>query len=138
MMVLSLITPEEARQQLRLDPPDSAGGADDAWLDMFIPAISEAVAAWLKDPWRLYVSERDSDGVVVVDSDGNPVPAEDSSGDPIVHPTVRAAVAIELASQYRFREGEGDNRVDQAEGHGYMLSRGATALLTGLRKPTAS
>lgn len=138
-MTPSLVTLDEARYQLRLDPPDSSGDApDDPWLNVFIPAISEAVALWLKDSWRLYVPERDSAGEIVVDSDGDPVPSVDSSGEPIVHPAVRSAVLIELSSQFRFREGEGDNRVEQSEGHGYVLNKTSTALLTALRRPTVA
>ena len=135
--MLELVTIEDARAQLRLDEVDSDGGADDAWLALAIPGVSEAVRSWLKDDWRLYLPERDSDGVIVTDSDGDPVPAEDSDG-PIVHPTVRLAVLVELASQFRFREGEGDNGIDPSAGHGYVLSKGATALLSGLRKSTVA
>lgn len=134
--MLQLVSFEDARYQLRLDHGHDA--ADDHWLALFVPAISAAVASWLKDEWRLYVPERDSNGDIVRDSNGDPVPAMDANGHYIVHPTVRAAVLIELASQFRFREGEGDNRVDQAEGHGYTLSKVATALLSGLRKPTVA
>jgi hypothetical protein len=46
-------------------------------------------------------------------------------------------VLVELASQYRFRDGSGkDNVVPDAAGHGYILSKGATAILSGLRKST--
>lgn len=134
--MMQLVSFEDARYQLRLDHGSDA--ADDNWLAIFVPAISAAVASWLKDEWRLYVPERDSNGDIVRDSNGDPVPAMDANGHYIVHPTVRAAVLIELASQFRFREGEGDNRVDQAEGHGYTLSKVATALLSGLRKPTVA
>src|SRR5690554_407050 len=106
-----LITREQAYEHLRLDY-DSGGSADDGWLDVFIPAVSEAVRRWLKDDWRLYEWETDSDGNIVRDSDGNPVPLLDSDGEPVVKPVVRAACLLELASQYRFREGEGkDNAV---------------------------
>lgn len=135
--MLELVTVEDACAQLRLDEIDSGGGADDAWLTLAIPGVSEAVRSWLKDDWRLYLPERDSDGAVVTDSDGDPIPAEDSSG-PIVHPTVRLAVLVELASQFRFREGEGDNGVDPSAGHGYVLSKSATALLSGIRKSTVA
>ena len=134
--MLELVTVQDAAAQLRLDEVDSDGGPDAVWLAMAIPAVSGAVASWLKDSWRLYEPELDSAGAVVTDSDGNPIPAEDSDGDPIVHPTVRLAVLVELASQNRFREGEGDNAVPSADGHGYVLSKGATALLAGLRKST--
>lgn len=133
--MLELVSFEDAKHQLRIDDDDDS---HDEWLALFIPAVSEAVASWLKDRWRLYLPARDSDGEVVLDSDEIPVPAEDSNGDPIVHPIVRAAVLIELASQFRFREGEGDNRVEAHEGHGYTLSKTATALLSGLRKSTVA
>jgi hypothetical protein len=135
--MLELVTKVDARAQLRLD--SSGGiGPDDAWLALSIPAVSGAVAGWLKDSWRLYEPEIDSAGEVVPDSDGNPVPAEDSNGDPIVHPTVRLAVLVELDRQYRFRDGSGDGDVTPDAGHGYTLGRGATALLTPFRRPTVS
>jgi hypothetical protein len=136
--MLELVTIDDARQQLRLDEIDSSGGADDAWLALAIPGVSEAVRTWLKDDWRLYLPERDSDGAVITDTDGDPIPAEDSNGSPITHPTVRLAVLLELASQFRYREGEGENVVPADAGHGYTLSKGATALLSGLRKPTVA
>lgn len=135
--MLELVTIDDARAQLRLEEIDSGGGADDAWLGLAIPGVSEAVRSWLKDDWRLYLPERDSVGAIVANSDGDPVPAEDSDG-PIVHPTVRLAVLVDLASQFRFREGEGENDVDPAAGYGYTLSKGATALLSGLRKSTVA
>lgn len=134
--MLELVTIDDARQQLRLDEIDSNGGADDAWLALAIPGVSEAVRSWLKDDWRLYLPERDTAGAVITDTDGDPIPAEDSNGNPITHPTVRLAVLLELASQFRYREGEGENVVPADAGHGYTLSKGATAILAGLRKPT--
>jgi len=136
--MLELVTIDDARQQLRLDEIDSNGGADDAWLALAIPGVSEAVRSWLKDDWRLYLPERDTAGAVITDTDGDPIPAEDSNGNPITHPTVRLAVLLELASQFRYREGEGENVVPADAGHGYTLSKGATALLAGLRKPTVA
>src|SRR5688572_871076 len=114
--MLELVTPEEAIQQIRGDLD-----IDGPWLETFIPAVNEAVRSWLKDDWRLYLLERDSSGAVIVDSSGIPIPQEDSAG-PLVHPSVKAAVLIEIASQYRFREGEGDNAVESHQGHGYILS----------------
>lgn len=134
-----LITRDEAYQQLRLDVDGSGGSADDPWLDTWIPAISDAVRLWLKDPWRPYLQEVDSSGSPVLDSDGNPVPALDSNGDPIPKPVVRAACLIELERQYRFRGGEGGETDEPtANGWGYTLGKGATALLTPLRKPTVA
>ena len=128
-----LVTLQDAREHLRLDG-DSGGGADDAWLMIFIPAISQAVALWLKDSWRLYVQEVDSGGPVV-DSAGDPVPAEPL----VVKPVVKAAVLLELGSVYRYREGEGvDNVVPSDAGYGYILNKTSTALLAGLRQPTVA
>jgi hypothetical protein len=128
--MLELVTVEEAVIQCRGDEE-----IDEPWLSVFIPAVSEAVRTWLKDDWRIYLPARDSFGDIIVDSDGVPIP-EEEAGVPVVHPTVRVAVLLEIASQYRFREGEGDNRVESHHGHGYVLSRAATSLLNGLRKST--
>jgi len=130
-MATDLVTIDEARQHLRLDA-DSGDGADDAWLETFIPAVSEAVSLWVKDDARLYVPELDSAGDVVLDPAGEPIPAEPLT----IRPVVKAAVLLELASQYRYREGEGDNVVPADAGYGYVLSKGATALLTSLRRST--
>lgn len=134
--MLSLVTISEARYHLRLDDYGSDGGPDDPWLEIFIPVVSEAVATWLKDQWRLYVPELDSNGAIVVDSNGDPIPALDSDGLMTPRSVVRGAVLVELASQFRYREGEGGNVVPEDAGYGYVLSKGATAMLTALRKST--
>lgn len=131
-MATDLVTLQEAYEHLRLDY-DSNGSSDDAWLMVFIAAISEAVSAWLKVDARLYVPEVDSSGAPLLDSAGDPIPAFPL----VVRPVVKAAVLIELGSQYRFREGEGvDNVVPDAAGWGYVLNKTSTALLTPLRKST--
>lgn len=124
-----LVTATEAKLHLRLD----TGTADDAWLAIFIPAISEAVLNWLKDEWRAYVPEIDTSDEPVLDSSGDPIPAI-----PLVARwSVKAAVLIELGNVYRFREGEGvDNMVPPDAGHGYVLNKTSTALLAPLRKTT--
>ncbi len=131
--MIELVTIEEARAHLRIDDVDSDGSPDDLWLSIFMPAISEAVANWLKDEWRLYVAEVDSGGVVV-DSSGDPVPALPLAARPVV----KAATLIELERQYRFRGGESEADVQSHEGHGYTLGKGATALLSSLRKSTVA
>lgn len=133
-MATDLVTLQEAYDHLRLDY-DSNGSADDSWLSVFIPAISESVSNWLKVESRLYIAEIDSSGGVVFDSAGDPVPAEPF----VVRPVVKAAVLLELGNAYRFREGEGvDNVVPDAAGHGYVLNKTSTALLAPLRKPTVA
>ena len=135
---MEFVSKAEARAQLRIDDFDSAGGTDDLWLDIWIPAISDAVATWLKQSWRLYVPLLDSSGDTVLDSAGDPEPQIDGDGNPVLRPQVKAAVLLELASQYRFREGEGENTVPAHEGHGYALTKAATAILTPLRKSTVA
>lgn len=130
---MNLVSIEDARAHLRIDDWTD----DDHWLCLWIPAVSQAVANWLKDEWRLYMPELDSAGAVVTDSDGDPIPSADSDGEYTVRPVVRAAVLLELASLYRFREGEGrDNAVTADAGYGYVLNKASTALLTPLRRPT--
>jgi hypothetical protein len=126
-----LVTVADARAHLRLDST-----ADDAWLAIFIPAISDAVARWLKDWWRPYVTELDANNDPVLDSSGDQVPVVDTSGHYEVKPSVRAAVLVELGSQFRFREGDGVATVPADAGYGYTLCNAATALLSPLRKST--
>lgn len=111
--------------------------ADDPWLTVWIAAVSDAVMSWLKDEWRAYELATDSSGDVIYDSAGVPELALDSSGDPIVLPRVKAAALVELAMQYRSREGDG-KQVDPSAGYGYVLGAGATALLNGTRKSTVA
>lgn len=126
-----LIGLEEARDHLRID-----SYADDLWLDLFISAISQAVLSWLKDDWRAYEWALDSNGDAIEDSNGDRTPLEDDAGDLIVRPQVKAAVMVELAQQYRFRDGSGAAAVPTHWGHGFTLGAGATSLLTPLRKTT--
>ena len=115
---MSLITLTEAKAHLYIDDD-----AHDAWLTVFIAAISQAVSLWVKNDARLYVPEMDSNGDMVPSA--------------LVEPVVKAAVLIELSSVFRFREGEGrDNTIPSADGYGYVLNKTSTALLTPLRKPT--
>lgn len=127
--MLELISIDEACEHLRLDSAD----ADIGWLATMIPAISQAVALWLKDERRLYMPKRNENGEIELDESGNPVPSE------IVNPVVRAAVLIELDSAYQFRSGEGkDNVMPPDAGYGYVLNKTSTALLQPLRRPTAA
>lgn len=131
-MATDLVTLQEAYEHLRLDY-DSNGSSDDAWLTVFIPAISQAVSSWVKVEARLYVPELDSAGNPILDSGGDPVPALPL--EPL--PLVKAAVLLELGNVYRYREGEGkDNVVPDAAGWGYVLNKTSTALLAGIRRPT--
>lgn len=128
---MNLVSLEEAYGHLRID-----NDAEDLWLDMMIGAVSGAVISWLKDDWRAYVPALDSNGDVITDSNGDEIPALDDVGEQTVKPQVKAAVLIELAQQYRFRDGSGAAAVPPHWGHGYVLGAGATSLLSGIRKTT--
>jgi len=136
--MIDLLSKEDAYYHLRLDTEDEGTNItspDDPWLDIFIPVVSEAVASWLKEEWRLYMPELDSNGDVTLDSNGDPVPALPLT----VRPRVQAAAIVELALMYRFREGENlDSQVPQEAGHGYILNKASTALLAGIRKSTVA
>ena len=129
--MVALVTREDVKSHLMMD-----NDAADGWIDMMILAISDAVMTWLKDDWRAYEPLLGPDGQPVEDSSGDPIPAEDSSG-PIVRPVVKAATLVEIASQFRFRDGDGAAAVPSHAGHGYVLSAGPTSLLSGLRRSTA-
>lgn len=130
---MEFVTIDDAVQHIRIDT-----NADDVWLQIWIPAVSDSVATWLKDPWRPYVLAVDEFGALVLDADGNPTPALDTEGNPIVRPIVKAAVLVELAQQHQFRAGEEAPAVPTHWGHGYTLGAGATSLLAGLRKTTVA
>lgn len=129
---MGLVTLQEAKNHLLVDT--SAG---DSWIEMAIEGVSDAVLRWLKKDWRAYVLLEDSNGNVIVDSNGDPFPLEDSNG-PIVKPVVKMATLVELAVQYRFRDGDGTPAVPSHWGHGYVLSAGPTSLLAALRKSTVA
>ncbi|WP_295802147.1 hypothetical protein [uncultured Microbulbifer sp.] len=136
--MIEFVTQAEAENHLRIDSNDSI--FDAPWLAVFIPAISEAVVEWVKDPDKLYIPEYDSNGDPVIDSNGEPVPDLDSNGHPQPKPLVKAAVLIELERQYRSRGGEDDTFVEDFgnAGYGYVLGRGSVALLTSLRRSTVA
>jgi hypothetical protein len=129
----SLVTLAEAKMQVQVDTD-----ALDPWFETMIPAISGAVLSWLKDDWRAYETINDSNGEPLEDSSGDQFPILDSNGQPIVKPVVKAATLVELAVQFRFRDGDGTPAVPSHWGHGYVLSAGPTSLLTALRKSTVA
>ena len=127
--MIKLVDIHDARTHLKVD-----SYADDAWIELMIAAVSAAVSDWLKDAWRLYVPLVDSAGNEVLDSNGDPVPSVDANGNPVVKYQVKAAVLVELAQQYRFRDGNGVTLTPSSWGYGYTLGVGATSLLAALRK----
>jgi hypothetical protein len=126
-----LVTRDEVKSHLMMD-----NDAADGWINMMILAISSAVLSWLKDEWRAYEVRRDAAGAILLDSNGEAILLTDSNGDPLVKPVVKAATLVEIASQFRFRDGDGAPAVPSHAGHGYVLSAGPTSLLSGLRRST--
>ena len=131
--MVALVTREEVKSHLMMD-----NDAADGWIDMMILAISGAVISWLKQEWRAYELVRNGAGVALEDSAGDYILALDTSGDPIPLPVVKAATLVEIASQFRFRDGDGAAAVPSHAGHGYVLSAGPTGLLSGLRRSTVA
>lgn len=129
----AIVTLAEVKSHLMVD-----NDAVDPWIEMMILAISGAVISWLKDEWRAYVPMVDTAGVPLEESDGAYIPAIDSNGDPMALPVVKAATLVEIASQFRFRDGDGAAAVPSHAGHGYVLSAGPTSLLSGLRRSTVA
>jgi len=119
-----LVTLQQASDHLRRDTT-----ADDADLARKIHQASAAVLEYLKQasPWA---QARDSAGQPLFDSAGNPLPEVDSAGEPVIHPSVEAAVLIMTGYLYRLR----DSNPDEAFEQGY-LPRPVTALLYPLRDP---
>lgn len=122
--MLSLVTQQFAAEQI-----NTTVEAHGAWLSMWIPIVSNTVAMWLKDEWRLYDPEIDSAGDVVLDSNGDPIPTD------VVNLAVQGAIVVELAYLFRNREGEGAT-VSSDAGYGYMLNQSSTNMLQALRKTT--
>ena len=120
--MVELVTVEEVYNQLRLDHD-----ADDEWIALIIPAVSAAIISWLGDESRVYEYYLDSHGDYSV--------VVDSQGDRLISPQVKIAALVEIAAQFRNREGTAEQLLPEHWGHGYTLGIGATALLTGLRKP---
>lgn len=105
--MIDLVSIADAREHLRLDAENGVG-PDDVWLSIWIPAVSQAIGLWLRDSSRAFFE----------DTDGKHI-----------HPVVRAAALVELATQYRNRE---DRPTDSPN---YVINRSSAMLLSGLRAP---
>lgn len=133
MLTPNLVEIADARLHVRADDADS-----DEWFAFWIPLVSEIIASWLGDNWRLYELARDDNGGLVKNENGEPVPMRDAFGEPIINRLVRGAALVELADIYTNREGESRKFMEQAGNAGgawgYTLCAGATAILSGIRK----
>lgn len=81
--------------------------ADDAWLEIAIDAVTHAIEMWASN---------------VFDDNDHP------------NKIAKQAALVELAYQYRYREGNTEDVQDWIL-HGYPLSPGAVMLLQPLHKP---
>lgn len=129
---MMLVTLQEASDHLRRDTD-----YDDNDLTLKIHAASAAVMNYLKRDVLAYEPERDSSSEVVRDSNGWPVPALDSNGDPTIRFEVKAAVLLMLGELYKNREGEQAGEIPTQWGYGY-LPRPVVALLYPLRDPVVA
>lgn len=121
------VTLERAKQHLNMDHDQ-----DDVLITAYIGAASEAVKNYLKSA-SPYEVERDSNDDPIVDSSGDPIYVEDSSGDKVPKYVVQAATLLQLGFLYKDR----DENAGEAYQMGY-LPKPVTALLYPLRTPALS
>lgn len=117
--MIKLVSTAYAMEQLHLD-----NDMQYPWLDIAIAGVSAAVVAWVGGIERL--APVDSSGDPTIDSDGV---VEDVDGAAVL------AVLVEIAYQYRFREGAAEQGQGDWYSTGYVLNMSSTALLTPLREP---
>jgi len=105
---MALVTIQEAKDQLHIDT-----NAHDSWLETIIPAVEDAVVRWVGDESRVY---------------------EDSSLTVPV-PSAKLATLVEVAYQFRYREGPEEGNGTEWYKTGYVLNKASTGVLQPLRKP---
>ena len=122
---MMLVTRQEAKHHCYV-----THDSDDTLIDAQIKAASGIVLNYLKTKRGLYESEYDENGDLVYDSNDNPVPVVDSSGQKLIREEVKAAVLIMVGILYRDRDGSEMQKWDT----GYLPAP-VTALLYPLRDP---
>lgn len=118
------VTLERAKAHLGMDHDE-----DDTLISAYITAASGAVKNYLKSA-SAYEVERDSNDDLVLDSNGDPVYARDSSGSKEVRLEVQQAVLLLIGFFYKDRDENPDGVFEQ----GYF-PKPVTALLYPLRDP---
>lgn len=121
---MSYITLADAKRHLAMDHDD-----DDALIQIYVDAATSAVKNYLKSSYP-FERERDDMGNPVVDSSGDFVYVQDSSGC-VIDPAVKAATMILVGHFYKDRDNNGNAAYDQ----GY-LPKPVTALLYPMRDPS--
>ena len=122
------VTLARAKAHLNMDHDD-----DDSLITVYIQAASGAVKNYIKSA-SVYEVDRDSNDDPILDSNGDPTYALDSSGDKIVRFEVEAAVLILVGHFYKDRDDNGNTAIGGGFDAGY-LPRPVTALLYPLRDP---
>lgn len=132
--MVMLVTLQEASDHLRRDTD-----ADDNDLILKIKASSNAVLNYLKDYMLAYQFEMDEHGNPILDSSGEIVYLEDSSGDFIPREEVQQAVLIMLGVVYSDRDASayttGESRNQPRLGE-MTLPRTVYWLLDPIRTPS--
>jgi hypothetical protein len=102
----------------------------DADLTLKIKGASNMVARYIKRRSRLYISQEDSNGTVILDSDGRPIYEYDSNGQRLVREEVQAAVLV--MTGMLFRDRDATTTKDWELGY---LPKAVTSLVYHLRDP---
>ena len=125
---MMFVTLEQAKAQIEIDHDDS-----DDLIVGYILSASAAVKNYLKSG-SVFELERDADFNPVLDSNGDPVYQEDSSGGKIISYVVQAATLLLVGILYKDRDDNANTAVGGGFEQGY-LPKPVTALLYPLRDP---
>ncbi|MDP9991972.1 hypothetical protein J2W28_001000 [Variovorax boronicumulans] len=124
--MIELVTMEEAQAHLKITNPD----VDLLDLQLKINAASKVVLNYLAGT-NFYEVEVDINNVPILDTSGEPIYAETSSGDRIVMYEVKAATLLMLGYLNRDRDTDEEKAFEMG-----FIPRPVTALLYPLRTPT--
>lgn len=130
---MMLVTLAEAKNHLRVEQDDTDQDAD---ISAKVLEASASVLTYLKGA-PIGAVERDAQGAIVRDSNGDPTYQYDSNGALIVRPEVQAATLLLVGEYYKHREAEQAGEVPTQWGYGY-LPRPVVAILYPLRDPAVS
>lgn len=123
--MVDFVTLQQASDHLRRDTTD-----DDNDLKLKITSASAAVKNYIKTT-SPYVIAVDTAGDPVLDSAGDPVPEEDTAGDPIIRPEVIQATLAMVGIFYRDRDGQEMEKWELG-----FLPNWVSCILYPLRTPT--
>ncbi|ORL58109.1 head-tail connector protein [Pseudomonas putida] len=126
---MNILTLNEAKTHLRVDHD-----FDDSDIEAKLLEATAAVLTYMKGS-PLGEPERDSEGAIVKDSNGDVVYQHDSNG-LVIRFQIKAAIKLMLGELYKSREGAQEGQVSSNYDYGYgYLPRPVIALLYPLRDP---